>query len=243
MLLFMQFTSPRFMEIFRRCRFEAEKVGVHTNDRHNGMLIGTLLFIICRDYREQVECRRHFSAESPLVREDAIVTDGVGESTNLIATKVSLHERIVRRILGDRNLYRSSMRFIRWERSSVSLDQVVLPDGLKEEIVACVGNFLEDRAAGRFDALDAFFGYGTGLALLFHGPPGTGKTMMARALASHFDRRIISLAAERIDKWHSPEDVLAMVFREAEALGGIVLLDECDDLFENDSRLGRALLD
>jgi len=242
MLLFMQFTSPRFMEIFRRCRFEAEKVGVHTNDRHNGMLIGMLLFIICRDYREQVECRHHFSAESPLVREDVLVSDGVGESTNLIASKVSLHERIVRRILGDRSLYRSSMRFIRWERSSVNLEQVVLPDGLKEEVVACMGNFLEARGAGRFVELDAFFGYGTGLALLFHGPPGTGKTMMARALASRFDRRIVSLAVSVFDKWGNPEDILARVFREAESLGGIVLLDECDDLFANDSRLGRALL-
>jgi len=242
MLLFMQFTSPRFMEIFRRCRFEPEKVGVHTNDLHNGMLIATLLFIICADYREQVECRSHFSAESPLVREEGIVTDGVGESTNLIATKVSLHARVVRRILGDQNLYRSSLRFIRWERSTVNIEQVVLQGGLKEEIVACVGNFLVDRAAGRFDALDAFYGYGTGLALLFHGPPGTGKTMMARALASHFGRRIISLAAERIERFHSSEDVLAMIFREAEALGGIVLLDECDDLFENDSQLGRSLL-
>lgn len=242
MLLFMQYTSPRFMEIFRRCRFEAEMVGIHTNDRHRGMLIGTLLFIICRDYREQVECRRHFSAESPLVREDALVSDGVGESTNLIASKVSLHERIICRILGDGIMYRSSMRFIRWERGSVSLDQVVLPDGLKEEVVACVGNFLEDRAAGRFVELDAFFGYGTGLALLFHGPSGTGKTMMARALATRFDRRIVSLAASAFEKWGNPEDVLARVFREAESLGGIVLLDECDDLFTNDSRLGRALL-
>lgn len=242
MLLFMQFTSPTFMEIFRRCGFEPEKVGVHTNDRHSGMLIGTLLFVICRDYREQVECRRHFSTESPLFREDVVVSDGAGESTNLIASKVGLHERVVRHVLGDRSVYRSSMRFVRWERSSVNLDQVVLPDGLKEEVVACVGNFLEDRAAGRFKDLDAFFGYGTGLALLFHGPSGTGKTMMARALACRFERRIVSLAVNVFDKWGNPEDVLARIFREAESLGGIVLLDECDDLFKNDSRLGRALL-
>ncbi len=242
LLLLMQFTSPRFMETFRRCRLEPEQVGVHTNDLHNGMLIGTILSLACRDFLEQVEARRHFSTERPLIGEEILQIDGVGESTNLLGTKIRLQERFVRQILGDRYLYRSSMRFIRWERSSVSLDQVVLPDGLKEEVAACVGNFLEDRAAGRLVELDDFFGYGTGLALLFHGPPGTGKTMMARALALRFDRRIVSLAVSVFDKWGNPEDVLARVFREAESLGGIVLFDECDDLFTNDSRLGRALL-
>lgn len=242
LLLIMQFTSPRFMETFRRCRLEPEQVGMHTNDRHNGMLIGTLLSLACRDFREQVEARRHFSTDRPLIGNEIIVTDGVGESTNLLGTKVKLQERFVRQILGDRHLYRSSTRFIRRERCPVNLDQVVLPDNLKDEVVACVGNFMADRAAGRLDALDAFFGYGTGLALLFHGPPGTGKTMMARALATRFDRQIITLAAETMGKFHSPEDVLGMIFREAEALGYIVLLDECDDVFANDSKLGRALL-
>jgi hypothetical protein len=242
MLLLMHYTAPQFVDLFRRCRFQPKPPGQFASDWGSGLQVGTLLSIICRDYREQVGCRRHFSVEGTLVSEDLVILDSVDRATNILTTRVCLHERAVRTILGDRNLYRTSTRSMRRERGSVSLAQVILPEGLKEEVVACVGNFLEDRAAGRLEALDAFFGYGTGLALLFHGPSGTGKTMLAKALSSRFDRQIITFSMESLGQYHSPEEVLAMVFGEAEMEGSIVLLDECDDVFQNNSRLGQALL-
>lgn len=242
MLLFINFTSPQFMVLFRRCCFEPKPVERFGSEWDFGMQIGTLLSVVCEGYREQVGCRRHFSVEGTLIRENLVILEAVGSATNILCTRVCMHERSVRTIQGDRNLYRSSMRFMRRESCSVSIDQVILPEGLKDEVVACVGNFLADRAAGRLDALDAFFGYGTGLALLFHGPSGTGKTMLARALATRFDRQIITFAMESMGQLNSPEEVLATVFGEAESQGSIVLLDECDDIFQNNSRLSQALL-
>jgi len=243
MFLLMQFTAPAFRESFRKCGFERERKNQFSEEGNNCVEVGTLLSVICRDYREQIESRRHFSLDGTLVRENIIdFYESMGETTNLLGGKVSLHGRIVRTIIGDSNLYRTALSFLRRERCSVSFDQVILPEGLKEEIAACVGGFLDDRAAGRLDALDAFFGYGTGLALLFHGPSGSGKTMLAKALATRFDRQIISFAAESAGKFQSPENILAAVFREAEQQASIVLLDECDDVFVNNSRLSQALL-
>lgn len=242
LLLLMQFTAPAFMDAFRRCQFERERRDQFHSDWSDCMEIGTLLSIACGGYGEQVACRRHFSTEGTLFREGLALLEDVGAGTNLLATKVCLCESTVRVILGDPSLYRSSSRFMRRESSTVGLDQVILPEGVKEEIAAAVGNYLDDRASGRLDALDAFFGYGTGMALLFHGPPGTGKTMLARALAARFDRQIITCTTADIGKFHSPETILATIFHEAESRGSIVLLDECDDLFENNSPMSRALL-
>lgn len=238
MLLLMRYAAPDFADMFLKCDFESMRF------RSSGMRIGTLLAIICSDFRRQLDSRRYFSTESTLARGEVVIfQDSMDDSTNILDVTVCLHERIVRLVLGDRNIYNSAFNFIRRERSNVSLDQVIMPESLKQEVVAAVGNFLKDRAAGRLDRLDAFFGYGTGLAFLFHGPPGTGKTMLARALASHFERQVISFTAgDLVQRNVSPEQILAVIFREAEVQGCVVLLDECDDLFENNSRLSQALL-
>lgn len=237
LLLLMLTTNRRFSEMFYLCGFEDE------GRRTEGMKIGSLISILCRDFREQLAARRYFSVNGTLMKEEILVIDSYMDSTtNILDERVCLHERYVRYLVGDNNLYNSAFRYIRAERGTVNLDQVVLPDKVKAEVVAQVEEFLTSQLDGG-QQLDEFFGYGTGLTLLFHGPSGTGKTMFAQALANHLDRELYSLCLGEMDEMPgSYEFILSTIFREASLHKAIVFFDECDDLFGGDSDINRPLL-
>lgn len=235
MLLLMQNAAPDFIATFEDCDLG--------KSRH-GLQIGTLLAIICDNLRDQLACRRYFSVESSLIRNDlAIIQGDVDDSSNILDEYVRIQERLVRHILGDNNLYSSCFRYIKREKSTVSLDQVILPGADKEELVNCMERYISGRNSALQDGLEDFFGYGTALVYLFHGPSGTGKTMMAKALAAKFDRTVFSLSADDMREMPgSYQDIIATLFREAALQSGIVFFDECDDVFEKGSRASRALL-
>ncbi len=74
---------------------------------------------------------------------------------------------------------------------------------------------------------------GRGVAVLFAGPSGTGKTMAAEALAHtlHLDLYRIDLSAV-VSKWiGETEKNLAVAFDEAERSGAVLFFDEADALF------------
>lgn len=238
MLLLMQFSSPSFCATYQASRLE--------RGTDNGMEIGPLLSIISENLGQQLENRRYFNIHSTLMNCDILHANHgcVDSTTSILRMSVYLHERYVRHILGDENQYHMAFRFIRQERSTVNLSHVVLPDTIKHDVISSAEQYLAGRKNGSLECMDEFFGYGTGLTFLFHGPSGTGKTMLAKGLANHLDCPLVSLNLEDIPKIPmSDDDILAMLFREAALLGGIVFLDECDDIFgRSETRLSRSLL-
>ncbi len=240
MLLLISATSNRFVQMFDLGNFgEAAREG-------NRFRIGTIIDIICHNYREQLDCRKIFSQDSPLLQQDILYMDNCyDDASNILEKHVCLYERLVSYLIGDTSLYKSSAGVIQRETGAVSLEQVVIPDETKKELVAHISNYLTFRESSGANILDSFYGYGTALAILFYGPSGTGKTMMAQALASHFHRPLYSLKMSefrRRDIYIPAEDVIKNLFVEAAMNSGIAFFDEADDFFENDSYLASILL-
>jgi len=113
------------------------------------------------------------------------------------------------------------------------LESVVLPKASVEQVLALVGNFdlwVERREAwGHNKVGDG----GRGLILLFSGPPGTGKTSLAHALANRLGRPLLLVDANRLDDRRSLESDLDAVLREARLQRAVIFFDECEALFAN----------
>lgn len=112
-------------------------------------------------------------------------------------------------------------------------DDAVLPDetlGSLREIVA--------RVRLRHQVLEHWgfqrkLAKGTGLTVLFAGPPGTGKSMAAGLVARELGLELYQIDLSRIaSKWiGETEKNLAQVFDAAEGANVMLLFDEADSLF------------
>jgi SpoVK/Ycf46/Vps4 family AAA+-type ATPase len=74
---------------------------------------------------------------------------------------------------------------------------------------------------------------GQGVAALFSGPPGTGKTMVAGLIARELDLELYQVDLSKVvSKWvGETEKQLSKVFDAAEAGHVLLLFDEADSLF------------
>jgi len=75
--------------------------------------------------------------------------------------------------------------------------------------------------------------YGRGLSVLFHGPPGTGKTMAATIMAQQLGLDLFRVELSRLVSRYvgETEKNLARIFDEAERGRVLLLFDEADSLF------------
>ncbi len=118
-------------------------------------------------------------------------------------------------------------------RHATRLEDLVLLDDQRERLEEIL------RYVRHFDALYTDWGFGKrfltgrGAHALFTGPPGTGKTMAASALASALDLPLYRIELSQIvDRYvGETEKKLAQVFDEAARAPSVLLFDEADSLF------------
>ena len=84
---------------------------------------------------------------------------------------------------------------------------------------------------------------GIGVAALFSGPPGTGKTMVAELIARELDLELYQIDLSKVvSKWvGETEKQLSKIFDAADAGHALLLFDEADSLFAKRTEVKAAV--
>jgi hypothetical protein len=112
-------------------------------------------------------------------------------------------------------------------------DDVVLAEDTLDQVEALIGRVRHGRKVLDDWGYRSKIARGGGVAALFSGPPGTGKTMVAGLVAAELGLELYQVdLSQVVSKWiGETEKQLARVFDAAEEGHALLLFDEADSLF------------
>ncbi len=200
--------------------------------------------VLGRTFEAGIAMRAIFSHAAPLVLSSLLLVEGHrgGSESDFLDLGLEVPRRIVNELLGDAALDEELMGFSRLRTATVPLDQVVLPRETKDLVLSLVENHEKYLSRRREWGVDDVVTYGKGLVLLFSGLPGTGKTMLANAVAHKVGRRLFTVDAAKLwEGQRTIESNLDAVFREAKLLDAVLFFDECEQIFAS-RRGGNAVM-
>jgi hypothetical protein len=124
-------------------------------------------------------------------------------------------------------------RLARLVAPAFGLDDLALADDTRAQIQELVAHVtLQDKVLDEW-GFRARMPRGQGVAALFSGPPGTGKTMAAEAVSNALgqDLYTVDLSAVVSKYIGETEKNLEAAFAQAEKAAAVLFFDECDALF------------
>jgi SpoVK/Ycf46/Vps4 family AAA+-type ATPase len=186
------------------------------------------------------ETRRHLEllrSGSVLIKEryvrpcgghDMLLSD---DPEDIASAEFALGEKSLDILQRQRNCVCAARRGMR--EPKVSFDQLVLSDKVCKALRMAIAQARNAETLITRWGLGELVPYGRAVTLLFSGPPGTGKTASAEALAHELGRPIlIANYAEIQNCWvGETEKNTNQVFAEAMSAGAVLFWDEADAMF------------
>jgi len=191
--------------------------------------VGRLLDLYAQTLEERIRYRRYFYKDARLVEEEIITV----ESTfgGLDSANVDIEPQWRDYLLGleaeSGHLVDGSHLYV----PTVQVDQVILPEDQKRGIIEPFEHYEAARRVRDTIGMDEIVSYGRGLTMLFYGPSGTGKTMMANAVANHLGKKLLLVNFPSLE--HNSASSLRYLFREAQVQDALLFFDECEGLFNH----------
>ena len=213
------------------------------NDSYAGSEGKALLALISDSENEIIAKRSLLYKESKLRNNDLIEVEKAWEGQNILDAEYFLSEEMIRRLLDDLNrevkkkenvspaendsqtLYKVKPKF--------SFDDVIISDEKKETIKVALSQEINHKLISETWGFGKKIPYGTALTMLFSGHPGTGKTMMAEAIAHTLKRDLLIANYAQIQNFYvgETEKRIVATFKKARKENGVLLWDEADAMF------------
>lgn len=171
---------------------------------------------------ERLKARERFLPAGLLVRERLVnlvlPRDASGDS--LLAHEVRLPDRLVTFLMGQDFLDRTVAQFASLDRPEVTPESVVMDEEKKAELLTLVRGRLARGVEGH------------GVTVGIFGPSGTGKSLLAGAIASSFGLPLITVDSMRLAADDPAlRDVLETLFLDAKVRRAVLCFDHCEALF------------
>jgi SpoVK/Ycf46/Vps4 family AAA+-type ATPase len=212
------------------------------SSRYDGVSVSKLLRIHCGgELKEEIAARFHFYKRGRLVRSGCITVEAPYGLADLGESLCDLDHMVLDYVAGLKTEIDELMDSARCYTPKVTMDAVVLPKQMKELVLRQAENFELFRKLRKDVGLDDIVRYGKGLTMLFHGRSGTGKTLLANAIANHLGRKllVVDFASLNNSKFSGAE-AFKVIFRESTIHRAIVFFDECDEILESRDRGGKG---
>eukprot|EP01063_Lacrimia_lanifica_P032790 TRINITY_DN5665_c0_g1_i1.p1 TRINITY_DN5665_c0_g1~~TRINITY_DN5665_c0_g1_i1.p1 ORF type:complete len:1094 (+),score=429.98 TRINITY_DN5665_c0_g1_i1:90-3371(+) len=206
---------------------------VMRGDAQRECTVGFVLYVLCESLEERVVRRKVFYKSANLLKDGLLtVTSKTYGASDLMECTVDIDRRMVDSLMGLSTEFSEIVDGSHLYSSKIPMDHVVLPSEHKDKILSTITNYDAFQRCKKRVGLDDIVSYGTGLVLLFYGPSGTGKTMLANAIARSMGRKVL-LVSFQSQRARPDPGSLRFVFREAKLNDAIVFFDECDSFFES----------
>lgn len=149
------------------------------------------------------------------------------------------------------------------KKKQIDFDSVIMPSEKKAQINAAISQLKNHNKIFKEWGFEEVFEKGTAISMIFYGIPGTGKTLMAEAIANKLKRELLTISPAEIEtqvpggaernikryfkiasgKLGAPT---GEVDKEGQAILGspqkhVMLFDECDSLITDRGKVGMIL--
>ncbi|MEE2903059.1 MAG: ATP-binding protein [Myxococcota bacterium] len=206
-------------------------------DPHNlssGLSVEVVCTFLQLDFEERLRLRQTFTRNHALTKEDLItvsLTHRYSTPNDLLAASVELTTMAFQAIIGERCLTDEFLDFSSLEEPKATFEQVVIADEDKNPVLALVDNHSTYLTTRKEWGFDEKITYGRGILMLFHGAPGTGKTMTAHAIANHVGKKILTVDIPQFAGTQNAGQFLPGLFRQAKLQNAVLFFDECESIF------------
>ena len=214
--------------------FRTRVARYHNNILHDVIDVDMALTLLFPSREARLQARSYFATDAPLFDNRLLTLTNAKEpkGSGLLAQELKPPERLADFVLCRRSLDSSLRHFAELIDPELTLSDVALPEEDTTNLRNLVQHFKRTEAPGPGGGLAAPFPVGPGMTLQLVGPPGTGKTMIAKAIASELGRVMIEVDCGTLNgvgaDFVSTVDALVS---EARVQGAVLVFDRCEPLF------------